>query len=97
MHKPAKRIRPDAAGEGRHRPGCVPRISKASAPREESRGSKLLITPGCESARAELEAAGIEYRESGHLIRSPYTGDPDSYVIEITAYEIAPASAAARS
>jgi catechol 2,3-dioxygenase-like lactoylglutathione lyase family enzyme len=41
-----------------------------------------------ESARAELEAEGIQYREFDHQVaRSLYIQDPDSHVIEITAYQ----------
>jgi catechol 2,3-dioxygenase-like lactoylglutathione lyase family enzyme len=46
------------------------------------------ISPdGFARARQELEAAGIEFRESDHQIaRSLYVLDPDSHLIEITAY-----------
>jgi catechol 2,3-dioxygenase-like lactoylglutathione lyase family enzyme len=48
-----------------------------------------------ESARAELEAAGIEYREFDHRVaRSLYIRDPDSQVIEITAYQVPSATPA---
>lgn len=42
-------------------------------------------------ARAELQAAGIEYRESDHkAARSIYVLDPDGHLIEITTYEVGP-------
>jgi catechol 2,3-dioxygenase-like lactoylglutathione lyase family enzyme len=44
-----------------------------------------------EEARSELQAAGIEFRESDHeLARSLYVLDPDSHLIEITTYETSP-------
>jgi catechol 2,3-dioxygenase-like lactoylglutathione lyase family enzyme len=43
---------------------------------------------GYEEARAELTAAGIEFKESDHKIAwSIYLLDPDAHLIEITTYE----------
>jgi catechol 2,3-dioxygenase-like lactoylglutathione lyase family enzyme len=43
---------------------------------------------GYEEARAELTAAGIEFKESDHKVAwSIYLLDPDSHLIEITTYE----------
>jgi catechol 2,3-dioxygenase-like lactoylglutathione lyase family enzyme len=42
-----------------------------------------------EQARAELQASGIEFRESDHKVaKSIYVLDPDSHLIEITTYEV---------
>jgi catechol 2,3-dioxygenase-like lactoylglutathione lyase family enzyme len=42
-----------------------------------------------EQAKAELEAQGIEFRESDHkAAMSIYLLDPDSHLIEITTYEV---------
>jgi catechol 2,3-dioxygenase-like lactoylglutathione lyase family enzyme len=44
---------------------------------------------GFQSARTELERAGIKYWESDHHVsRSLYIQDPDSHLIEITTYQI---------
>jgi catechol 2,3-dioxygenase-like lactoylglutathione lyase family enzyme len=41
-----------------------------------------------EEARAELQAAGVDFRESDHQVaRSIYLLDPDAHLIEITTYE----------
>jgi catechol 2,3-dioxygenase-like lactoylglutathione lyase family enzyme len=43
---------------------------------------------GFQSARTELERAGIKYWESDHHVsRSLYIQDPDSHLIEITTYQ----------
>jgi catechol 2,3-dioxygenase-like lactoylglutathione lyase family enzyme len=43
---------------------------------------------GYEQARAELTAAGTEFRESDHKVAwSIYLLDPDRHLIEITTYE----------
>jgi catechol 2,3-dioxygenase-like lactoylglutathione lyase family enzyme len=43
---------------------------------------------GYEDARAELTAAGIEFRESDHKVAwSIYLLDPDAHLVEITTYE----------
>jgi catechol 2,3-dioxygenase-like lactoylglutathione lyase family enzyme len=44
-------------------------------------------------ARAELEASGIDFKESDHKVcRSLYLLDPDAHLIEITTYEVAETS-----
>jgi catechol 2,3-dioxygenase-like lactoylglutathione lyase family enzyme len=46
---------------------------------------------GYEAAKAELEAAGIEFRESDHRVAwSVYLLDPDGHLLEITTYEPPP-------
>jgi catechol 2,3-dioxygenase-like lactoylglutathione lyase family enzyme len=56
-----------------------------------------LSARGYESARAELEGAGIKYEEFDHQVsRSMYIRDPDSHRIEITTYEV-PAETASAS
>jgi catechol 2,3-dioxygenase-like lactoylglutathione lyase family enzyme len=43
-------------------------------------------------ARSELQAAGIDFRESDHRVaRSIYLLDPDAHLIEITTYEVSAA------
>ncbi len=40
-------------------------------------------------ARTELQAQGIEFRESDHQVcRSIYVLDPDSHLVEISTYEV---------
>jgi hypothetical protein len=42
-----------------------------------------------EEARSELQAAGIDFRESDHKVaRSMYLLDPDAHLIEITTYDV---------
>lgn len=44
-----------------------------------------------EEARSELQAAGIDFRESDHTVaRSMYLLDPDAHLIEITTYDVSP-------
>jgi catechol 2,3-dioxygenase-like lactoylglutathione lyase family enzyme len=46
---------------------------------------------GFGQARAELAAAGIEFRESDHkAARSLYLLDPDRHLVEITTYDVGP-------
>ena len=53
-----------------------------------------LTREGFERARAELRAAGIEFRESDHRVAwSIYLLDPDRHLVELTTYE--PAASAA--
>jgi catechol 2,3-dioxygenase-like lactoylglutathione lyase family enzyme len=43
---------------------------------------------GYEGAKAQLQAAGIQFKESDHKVAwSIYLLDPDSHLIEITTYE----------
>ncbi len=42
-----------------------------------------------EATRRELQAAGIDFRESNHTVaRSIYLLDPDAHLIEITTYDV---------
>lgn len=42
-----------------------------------------------EEARSELQAAGMDFRESDHEVaRSMYLLDPDAHLIEITTYDV---------
>jgi catechol 2,3-dioxygenase-like lactoylglutathione lyase family enzyme len=48
--------------------------------------------PAFREARSELQASGIDFKESDHRVaRSLYLLDPDAHLIEITTYEVAEA------